>query len=137
MGYLDGELGPEEQESLENHLAVCVACRGEETAYRQLGKVTEEMAQQHVSVSSEVAWAGIYGQIERRVGWILLSLGALVLIGFGAWHLTQGFFLSSDVPLVARLGLGALLAGTIVLLISFGRETLFRHRTERYREVQR
>lgn len=137
MGYLDGELEPGTVRRLEDHLAVCVACRREERAFRDLGRMTQESLDEEVQVSTAQVWESIYARIERRVGWVLLWIGILILSGYGLWQLVGEFLLDSDVPLPARLGGGALAAGGLVLLVSFLRETLAKHGSERYREVQR
>lgn len=137
MGYLDGELEPAAASRLEDHLAVCVACRREERAFRDLGRLTEASLEEEVHVSTTEAWESIYGRIERRVGWMLLWIGILVLSGYGLWHFVGDFLLNGEAPLVVRIGAGTLAGGSLVLLVSFLRETLFKHKTERYREVQR
>ncbi|MFW6198524.1 MAG: anti-sigma factor family protein [Acidobacteriota bacterium] len=138
MGYLDDELDAPARRRVEDHLAVCVSCRREERSYRRLGEVTE-MAGSGIDteLGPDEAWAGIYGRIERGLGWILLSIGMVLLGGFGLWHLLQDFLLSSEEPLVLRVGVGALVAGGLVLLVSFVREKLWHDSHERYREVQR
>ena len=138
MGFLDGELSPQEVRGIEDHLAVCVDCRSEERAYRRLGKVTEEMIEAgRPEASADVAWVGIYSRIERRIGWFLAWAGLTVLTLFGLWQMINGFLLDASAPLALRVGTGGLLVGGVILLISFVRERLFHRRTERYREVQR
>lgn len=138
MGYLDGELEPAEAAQLEDHLAVCVRCRREEAAFRKLGEVTEEMASEEIpSLDIDAAWATIYRRLERSVGWILLSVGLILLTGWGAWELLDEFLLNPDEPVVVRLGVGAAIGGVIVLLMSIGREVLTKYRSERYRGVLR
>lgn len=138
MGYIDGELDPAEVARVEDHLAVCVSCRREERSYRSLGDLTEAgLEGGDIEVSTEAAWESIYGRLERRVGWVLTWIGILVLSGYGLWHFVDDFLLDPEAPLVVRVGVGALGAGALTLLISFLRETLWKHRNERYREVQR
>lgn len=138
MGYIDGELRPEQVHSVEDHLAVCVDCRGEERAYRRLGEVTEEMIEASAPRAAyDDAWAGIYSRLERRTGWVLMSLGVTLLMLFGVWELVNEFLLDPEVPWMARLGVGTFAGGSVLLLVSFLRERLYRDRTERYREVQR
>lgn len=138
MGYLDGELDGEARRRVEDHLAVCVACRREERSYRRLGEVTEMAASGiDTEIGPDEAWAGIYGRIERGLGWILVSIGLILLGGLGLWHLLQEFLLSPEEPLLLRLGVGALVGGGLVLLVSFLRERLWHDSRERYREVQR
>ena len=99
-----------------------------------------------------------YRRLERMAGWLLLATGLVVLIGYTGWEMvnesflnpeesvvatirpagTVGFTMYSTIPDMAyRLGIGAVLAGFLVLLVSVGRESLTKYRTERYREVQR
>jgi predicted anti-sigma-YlaC factor YlaD len=138
MEFLDGELAPDELPRLEDHLAVCVSCRREEMAYRRLEEVTGQMAdEEYPDVDIEVAWETIYRSMERSFGWLLMSVGLIVLLGYGAWQLLNEFFLDPDVSFILKLGVGAAVAGAIVLLISIGREVGTKYRSERYREVQR
>ena len=138
MEFIDGELAPRDVQRIEDHLAVCVACRREERAYRRLEEGTQQMADEELQgIDIDAAWENIYRRLERAFGWLLLSIGLIILTGYGAWHFLQDFLLDSTAPLLLRVGVGAGVAGMIVLLISIGRERLFFYRTERYREVQR
>ena len=138
MGYIDVELQPPETARIEDHLAVCVSCRREEVAFRKLGEVTEEMVDEQIpALDIDAAWETIYRRLERQVGWLLLSAGLILLIGYGAWELLSEFLLNSEESLVVRLGVGGAIAGTIVLLVSIGREVMTKYRSERYREVKR
>lgn len=138
MAYIDGEIEPGEASRLEDHLAVCVDCRREERAYRRLEEVTGEMMSEEVARPEvEAAWDRIYWRLERTLGWILMSLGLIILASWGAWELLNEFLLDPEAPLVARVGVGTLAAGAVVLLISIGRERWLAYKTERYREVER
>lgn len=138
MGHIDGELGPAETARLEDHLAVCVSCRREEGAFRTLGEVTEEMINEELPpIDLDAEWDSIYRRMERSLGWILISVGLIMLLGFGAWQLVNEFLLNPEASLWLRVGVGASLAGMIVLLVSVGREAMTRYRSERYREVHR
>jgi predicted anti-sigma-YlaC factor YlaD len=138
MGYIDNELQPGDIRRVEDHLAVCVECRREERGFRRLGEVTEEVLNEEIAaIDVDGAWQSIYGRLERSTGWLLLSAGLIVLGGWLGWHLLNDFLLDSEAPLALRVGVGATLAGTIVLLVSIGREVLTRYRSDRYREVIR
>ena len=99
-----------------------------------------------------------YRHLERKAGWLLLATGLVVLIGYTGWEMVNEFFLNPEESVVAtirpdgtggftmystipdmayRLGIGAVLGGFVVLLVSVGRESLTKYRTERYREVER
>lgn len=138
MEYLDGELAPDSLPRLENHLAVCVGCRRDERAFRRLQEVTSQMADEEIpGVDIEVAWENIYRKLERSFGWVLMSIGLILLAGYGSWVLLSEFFVDPEVPFAVRLGVGGVVAGGIVLLISIGREVWTKYNSERYREVQR
>ena len=138
MEFLDGELAPAEVPRLEDHLAVCVSCRHEEKVYRRLEEVTAQMVdEEYPEVDIEVAWETIYRSMERGFGWLIMSVGLLILLGYGAWQLLNEFFLDPGQPFLLKFGVGAAVAGAIVLLISIGREVGTKYRSERYREVQR
>ncbi len=138
MGHIDGELGPAETKRIEDHLAVCVSCRREETAFRALGEVTEEMINEELPpIDLGAVWDSMYRRLERSFGWILMSVGLIILLGFGAWQLANEFLLNAEQSVWLRAGVGATLTGMIFLLVSIGREALTKYRGERYREVQR
>jgi predicted anti-sigma-YlaC factor YlaD len=138
MEFLDGELAPAEVPRLEDHLAVCVGCRREEMAYRRLEEVTQQMVdEEYPNVDIEVAWETIYRRMERGFGWLIMSIGLIVLLGYGAWQFLNQFLLDPEVPFLLKFGVGAAVAGAIVLLISIGREVGTKYGSERYREVQR
>ncbi len=81
--------------------------------------------------------ASLYRKTESALGWILLSVGAALILGFGVWGWFNEFFLNSAEPLLLRISVGALFGGAIILGISKLRETLFAHKRERYRKVQK
>jgi len=138
MGYIDGELQSADVRRIEDHLAVCVPCRREEQGFRKLGEMTEEMLNEEVPLLDiDAAWETIYRRLERSVGWLLLSAGLILLLGYAGWTILNEFFLNSEVPLIVRLGAGGALGGGIVLLVSISREVLTKFGSERYREVQR
>ena len=119
---------------------MCVECRREEQGFRRLEEVTEEMinedlAELHVDVDD--AWQTIYRRLERSTGWLLLSAGVILLAGYFGWTMLNEFFLDPEAPLIVRVGVGATVAGGIVLLVSIGREVLTKYQSERYREVKR
>jgi len=138
MGYIDEELQPDGVRQIEDHLAVCVACRREEQEFRKLGEVTEDMLNEEIAVLDiDDAWQNIYRRLERSTGWLLLSAGLILLTGYAGWALLTDFFFDPEVPVIARIGVGATVAGVIVLLVSIGREALSKYGVERYREVKR
>lgn len=140
MGYIDGELAVVDRQRTEDHLAVCVACRREEQVYRELGRVTAAVGRVDVAAADAdagVAWMRIYERLEGGLAYVLMWAGLALLGGYGLWQLGAGLLMDGEVPLIVRLGIGTLTAGALLLLISFIRDRVRRHRSERYREVER
>jgi len=78
----------------------------------------------------------LYRKFERGLGWLLLSIGAIILLLYGGWMVAQAWFVDPSIPLFIRIAGGALAAGGIVLLVSVLRETLFFHKHERYKDIE-
>lgn len=75
--------------------------------------------------------------LERRIGWILLSIGAIILVFFGGYKMVGGIIKDPSTPLVLKVGILVFMAGIIVLLVSLIRERLFVGKRERYKEVEK
>lgn len=137
-GRLDGELTAEQQQQLDKHLATCQNCRKE---YEELLKLKEVTSDMRFSELPDRYWTGywnnIYNRLERGIGWIFVSIGAIILLAYGVWELLNSFFIDETIPIVLRIGIGLGLLGLVILLVSIFREKLFARKHERYKEVQR
>jgi predicted anti-sigma-YlaC factor YlaD len=134
--YLDGELDAGDKRTVEEHLASCPECRKE---YEGLQKFEEVMSMVSLKSPSkelwDAYWASVYNRLERGIGWILLSLGAIVLLFFGAYKMVEGIINDPAMPLILKVGILAFLAGVAVLLVSIIREQFFLRKRERYKEI--
>lgn len=134
MGYLDGELTEIEAERIEQHLNDCTECRSELQEFRRLKEVTRNM--RVVSPDDRYwqdYWSNVYNRLERRVGWVLVSAGTILVAAYGVYDLVWYW----NIPLVVRLGLVALLTGFITLLVSVLRERIFLSRSDKYERIKR
>ena len=137
MGHLDGELDESSERDLMAHLEECESCRGEERSYRRLTAMTDSIGFiEPTETEWRAHWQGIYNKLERGTAWILLSLGATILLLYGAWHLIADFLLDAAYPLMLRLGVGVATAGTVVLAVSVVRERIRVYPVDRYEEVE-
>lgn len=136
--YLDGELGQEEREMVEKHLRECSECR---QAHREMGKLGEVMAKMIIKDPPKEVWKiyteSVYNRLERGIGWMLVSLGAMILLFFAGYQALKGLILDPSVPLIIKAGMLCGLAGVIVLLVSLIRERLFVNKRERYKEIEK
>ena len=137
-GRVDGELTADQEKLLEEHLRTCPRCRKELDELLKLKEVTSDM---RFTDLPDKYWAGywnvVYNRLERGLGWILLSVGAIILAALGTWEILRDFFLDPAQPIVLKLAIGSGLLGLIILLISVLRERLFARKHERYEEVER
>lgn len=89
--YHDGELNEEQKKTVEEHLAQCPECRRE---FQEMGKLEEVMSQMELRKPPkevwQLYWASVYNRLERRIGWILLSIGAMLLFFFVISGRSQG-----------------------------------------------
>jgi len=137
--YLDGELADDDRRRFEDHLAACDACRQE---LAELKRLTEDldMMQFKEPGDEELAryWSGVYNRLERGLGWILFSVGAILTLCYGAFRIIENLIRDETVSNVLKVGVCALIAGLVVLFVSLLRERLVVRKVDRYsKEVDR
>lgn len=138
MGYLDGELTELERERMERHLEACAECRAEAEAFTRLKEITRPMKLAMPEEAYwEEYWSSVYNRLERKAGWILLSIGTVLLVSYGAYLLATRVLLGGEAPLLLRAGLAALLLGFFTLLASVIRERMHLRGSDKYRRIER
>jgi ferric-dicitrate binding protein FerR (iron transport regulator) len=138
MAALDGELSGEERAELQRVLAEDGELRIEWERLERVKEATEEMRYREPPEETwEHYWVSVYNRLERGLGWVLVSIGALVLIGYGAWHAIAGLLAESAMPGYIKMAIFLALFGALILLFSVAREKLFVRKGDRYKEVQR
>ncbi len=137
-GYIDGELSDEERAAVERALAENPKLRAELEEFRKLKEVTG-MAQ-YADLPEEAwekYWEALYRKLERGIGWVLLSVGTIILLLFGTFTILKQLFVDPAVPLWVKAGVSAATVGAVVLLVSYGRQTFYAFKRDRYRNVTR
>ena len=137
--FLDGRLPPDQAAALQQHLASCPDCRAEADSLKSLA---QELDMIHFKEPTDIElqryWAGIYNRIERTLGWILLSVGLIVLLSYGAFMLIENFIRDPSVAATLKIGVIATILGLIVLFVSILRERMVTRKQDRYsREIDR
>lgn len=137
-GYVDNELNPEERREFERELEHNSELQSELKEFNRLKLVTSQM--KYADLPDEVweaYWQSLYKKIERGAGWVLASLGAIVLLVFGLFEVFSKLYANPESPLWLKFGLTVGCIGVIILLVSLVRERFFAYKRERYTEVEK
>ena len=136
--YADGELDEELCREVEKRLAESEELQQELESIKKVKSLTSQMklAQPEKEVWN-MYWNQVYNRIERGLGWVLLSVGAIIFLSFGAFHFVQDFLLDPEPHLIMKIGVSAAILGVIILFVSVLRERLFIRKRNRYKEIVR
>ena len=138
-GYLDNELPDDRRQRLETHLQTCNACTQE---LQQFTAMKEELVMLKFKEPSDAElqryWNRVYNRLERGIGWVLFSLGAIIALCYAGIKLIDKMTADPEISLVLKVGVIALIIGGVVLFVSLLRERLTLRKTDKYsREVER
>jgi len=138
MGALDGEISRQDEQELTRLL------RGNpvlEAEWKQLQRVKEVMSGMVFRKPPEEVWdrywTGVYQRFERGIGWILVSIGAILLLAYGAWEGVQELLDDTTTPVIVKYGIVAVIVGLVILFVSVVREKLFVRRSDPYKDITR
>ncbi|MCL7960624.1 MAG: hypothetical protein M8861_10550 [marine benthic group bacterium] len=138
MRAFDDELEPDERFEFERLLSDNPELRGE---WERLSKLQEVTANMRLRNAPEEMWAGywnsVYSRFERGMAWILVSIGAIVVGSWGAWHFVQDLMADADLPTFVKWSILAVLVGLVMLLVSVLRHRIFVSQSDPYKEIER
>jgi hypothetical protein len=138
MAALDGEITAAERCELERGLEADAEARLDWERVSRVKEVTGAMRFREPPAEVwDRYWTSVYNRFERGIGWILVSVGAIVLLCYGAWAWVQALLADTGLPLFLKLAITALAFGLIVLAVSVAREKLFTWRRDPYKEIER
>ncbi len=138
MAELDGELLERERAELKQVLENRPHLKEERKRLMRVKEVTSSMALR--PAPEEVwddYWTSVYSRVERGIGWILVSAGAIVVLGYATYRGVQDLIADTALPPLVKGGILALSLGLVVLLVSVVREKLFVREREPYKDVER
>lgn len=137
-GYLDDELDPPERAEFERELARNRDLAEELAQMRSMQEVTGSMELKDFPDQVwERYWDGTYNRIERNIGWLLFSIGVIILMAAGLYELVITLISDAAGPWWLKAAIGAVCGGLSILFVSVLRERLFMRQRDPYREVQR
>ncbi len=137
-GYVDGELSTEERKAFEAELENNPELKAELEEFRKLKEVTSMVKYADLPLEVwENYWQSLYRKLERGFGWILFSVGAIVLLSFVVFEFFHGMYINPGIPMLIKVGVTAVTIGAVILAVSFIRETIFAYQRDRYKEVIR
>ena len=90
-----------------------------------LPELDDSLRQQFIS--------GFYNKIERKTGWIIASVGIILVLGYGIYE----FVTEPDINSVYRIGMAAIVVGFGILFSSVLRARVQLRKHDRYKEVIR
>ena len=138
MRALDGELEAAEKAAFEALLERDDELRAE---WRRLSRVREATMGLKLRNPPEEVWDGywtsVYSRVERGVGWLLLSVGAIVVGSWAVWRWVGDLLADTTLPMAVRYGVLAVFFGLVILLVSVVRHRVNVFRTDPYREIER
>jgi hypothetical protein len=136
--YLDGDITTEEQTELDSILKADSGLKKEFEEQVRIKGVLRKMKLKNPSVEVwDSYWLGVYNRLERGLAWILVSIGAVILIGYGAYEAVGKMLQDTSTPGFVKIGISALVTGGVILLLSIIREKLFTRKHDKYKEIQR
>lgn len=138
MAALDDELEVAERKEIEKKISADPELRAE---WRRLCNLKELTTMTTIKSPPDEQWDhyrhSVFHRLERGLGWLLVSVGATVLLCFGLWQAVQAIWADTSMPEYLKLAVFALGAGAIILFVSVAREKLFTHRHDPFKEIQR
>lgn len=138
MASIDGETTPEEEQALKKILQQHTKWAEE---YNQLKIMKEMTSQTKLKEPQPELWDSykrqVFTRIERGIGWILFTIGALVLLFYGAWTALSEILTDPELAWWLKGAIVSAVAGVIILLVSIIREKLYLDKHERYKDVIR
>jgi ferric-dicitrate binding protein FerR (iron transport regulator) len=137
MTVLDGEHTPEDLRELEALAAASPEVRDEWARFARVKEVTRTMAWPEPPPETwDRYWMSVYNRTERKIGWLLLLAGGLLVVAWQLWEaaprMLRNLFEDESIPLPVRIAIVVAGVGAIMLVLSVVREQLTARRKDRY-----
>ena len=137
-GALDQELTQDEQRELQKMLDNDPALAQELRESKKLKEAPTTM--KFKAPPPEVwenYWVHVYNRIERGIGWLIFSIGAVILLTFGGFKAVEAIINDPGLAFIAKVGILLTIGGLAVLFVSVAREKFFTGKNDPYKEIIR
>jgi len=82
-------------------------------------------------------WLNIYNRIERGIAWILISISAIIIAGYGIYEAITNLLADTNIPGFMKILIIVFVISLAILIFSLIREKLASSKKDKYREIQR
>ena len=138
MGAVDNELNNDERKEFDRLLADNSDYKQEYQEYLKLKEATKEMKFKNPPAELwDSYWLNVYNRIERGLGWILLSIGCIILLIFAGYHFFRAIIFEANLPLIIKISIFSVIAGLAILLVSIVRERIFTYKSDPRKDTKR
>lgn len=136
--YIDNKLSNEDKIQLQKIIREDKKLRSELKEFDEIKEVISMLKTQDPDKDWEKYWSHLYNRLERGIGWIITSIGAILLLTFAGFQFVKELIRDPELALYAKIGILALILGIVILFVSILRERIFVSKTDKYsREVKR
>jgi hypothetical protein len=109
--------------------------------YEAMKKVREVTREMQFSTPSDAVWdhywTDVYHKIERGIGWIIFTIGGVILATWGLFRLVESIIADPNLTLIVKIGVLLFSLGFSILIISLIREHCFMSNHDPYKEIRR
>ena len=136
--FFENDLSEEEKNSFDLLLRSDESNRKEFEEQKRVKEVLTKMKLKNPSAEIwDSYWETTYNLLERGLGWFLIFIGILILLGYASVEFVSQLYSDNSTPLIIKVGTVSLVFGFLVLLFSIIREKLFTYKSDKYKEIQR
>jgi hypothetical protein len=136
--YVDGEISPQEEQKLEEHLVVCSNCQEDLEHLKEWKGVSVEMKNKLLpDMAWDEYWQKLYNRLERGISWIFISIGAIIFLGIAAYQFVLKLVEANELSSFEKIGIFTFVFGLVMLFVSVVREKLMVRIKDKYKEIIR
>jgi hypothetical protein len=136
--YIDNKLSNNDKIKLKKIIKEDEKLKNELKEFDEIKEVMSMLKTQDPDKDWEKYWSHLYNRIERGIGWIITSIGAILLLTFAGFQFVKELVSDPELAFYAKIGILALILGIVILFVSILRERIFISKTDKYsKEVKR